>query len=147
MKVRLKADMLRTDRRSDNNYKSRSNVHETVSIGTEMTLEAHSRMGFRGILLKKSPCYDNQKETHPSCISKGIRTILLVRHFPYLMSAHHSTSVLDFLYFDAHPLPSSMFSLLHLRQSFFPHGLTSSVSLLLFSHLIMIPHHPALAGS
>ena len=43
--------------------------------------------------------------------------------------------------------PTSMFSLLHLLQSFSPHALTISVSLLLFSHLclprmfsIIFPH-------
>ena len=34
--------------------------------------------------------------------------------------------------------PTSMFSLLHLLQSFSPHGLTISVSLLLFSHLCFL---------
>ena len=39
--------------------------------------------------------------------------------------------------------PSSMFSLLCLLQSFSPHGLTISVSRLLFSHLCL-PHLPLL---
>ena len=75
-------------------------------------------------LLKQSACDDNHKETHPSR-----RCTMLLRHFPYLGSAHHSTSVLVFLSFDVHPLPSSMFSFLHLRQCFSPHGLTNSVSI------------------
>ena len=38
---------------------------------------------------------------------------------------------------------TSMFSILHLLQSFSPHGLTISVSVLLFSHLCL-PHQPLL---
>ena len=39
--------------------------------------------------------------------------------------------------------PTSIFSLLHLLQSFSPHGLTISVSLLLWSH-VCLPHLPLL---
>ena len=43
-----------------------------------------------------------------------------------------------------YPLPSSMFSLLHLLQSFSPCGLTISVPILLFSHLCL-PNLPKVA--
>ena len=55
---------------------------------------------------------------------------------------HHSISF-RLLSFGVNPLPSSMFSLRHLPQSFSPHGPTISVSLLLFSHLCL-PHLPLL---
>ena len=64
-----------------------------------------------------------------------------LRHFPYLGSAHHSTSVLVFISFDVRLLSSSMFSLLHLRRSFYPHSLTISVSIasLIFSLMFDTP--------
>ena len=52
---------------------------------------------------------------------------------------HHSTPVSVFLSFGVHSLPLSMFSLPHLLQSSSPHGLTISISLLIFSHLCL-PH-------
>ncbi len=76
-----------------------------------MTLEACSRMGFRGILPKKSACYDNQKETRPGSISKGIRYFLFdispiwVRHITpppfwtsYLSMSTHFHLVLGLTY-------------------------------------------------
>ena len=86
-------------------------------------------------------------------------TSRLLWSFPYLGSAHRvfypCSPVLCFSYlcftsflitfsvflsFGVNPLPSSMFSLLHLH-SFSPHGLTMSVSLILFSH-VCLQHLP-----
>ena len=60
-----------------------------------------------------------------------------------LFVQHHSTSVLVFLPFSVHSLPSSTFSLLHIPQFFSPHILTISVLLLWFSYLHS-PHLPLL---
>ncbi len=65
--------------------------------------------------------------------------MLLLRHFPYLGSTHHSTSVLVFLSFDIHPLPSSMFSLLHRRHCCSPHSLTICLASVIFSLMFVTP--------
>ena len=127
------------------------NVYEAVSIGTETMTHSESPV-FHPAMCFHIAGWDLEElflKVHATTITKthiqvGLErcTILLLRHFPYLGSAHQSTSVLVFLSFDVHPLPSSMFSLLHPRQSFSPHIQTISISLdayLIFS-LICLPH-------
>ena len=108
---------------------------EYVARHGPLTASYFFRLTF-SLLLQPVPIWGRHIKFSISTFSGILLLHFLLHVFSYTVY-HHSTSVSVVLSFGVHPLPSAVFSLLHVLQSFSPHDYLSLARTLIFSHIML----------